>query len=500
MVTYLSLILIVPIVGAVLLVLFEQMRKYLKKMGICTDCLNHIFANVVALTVFVLAIISIFKDNLNNLNTTADGLLEYGNLEAILISIFSFLVLMAVLFSVDYMKGKNGLGYYYALILTLLTGLSAVVMSSNFFTLFIGWELFALSAYSLVAFDRAKRGAVEASLKYFIMSTVGSMLVLLATALTYGYYGTVRFDILVEMGPKGMITGVISALYIVGFGVTAAMLFLNAWLPDAHSNAPSTISALLSGIVVKAGAFAIYRTIFWGFSGKGDFLPNTSVFISWLGILTMIEGNYLVFSQFKRKDIIDLKRILAYSTTVHLGYVILGIGAGTAIGLEASVMHIFTHSLGKGALFLLSGTMIAAVGSRDIRDMKGLGRRSPFIAIVLTTSLLSLAGIPITGGFVSKLLVILSVYGGNHDQIMNLILVIFAVINSVLALGGYLYILKYIVFDPPEAKAEEKLKIPKFEAIPLTIMMVIVILLGVWPGKVFEYIVDAVQGLLPLWA
>ncbi len=502
MVTYLSLILIVPIVGAVLLVLFEQMRKYLKKMGICTDCLNHIFANVVALTVFVLAIISIFVANFKDLNTTADHLLEfgkYGNLEAILISIFSFLVLMAVLFSVDYMKGKNGLGYYYALILTLLTGLSAVVMSSNFFTLFIGWELFALSAYSLVAFDRAKRGAVEASLKYFLMSTVGSMLVLLATALTYGYYGTVSFDVLVGMDPIGKITGVISALYIVGFGVTAAMLFLNAWLPDAHSNAPSTISALLSGIVVKAGAFAIYRTIFWGFSGNGNFLPNTSVFISWLGILTMIEGNYLVFSQFKRKDIIDLKRILAYSTTVHLGYVILGIGAGTAIGLEASVMHIFTHSLGKGALFLLSGTMIAAVGSRDIRDMKGLGRRSPFIAIVLTTSLLSLAGIPITGGFVSKLLVILSVYGGSHDQIMNLILVIFAVINSVLALGGYLYILKYIVFDPPEAKAEEKLKIPKFEAIPLTIMMVIVILLGVWPGKVFEYIVDAVQGLLPLW-
>ena len=431
MVTYLSLILIVPIVGAVLLVLFEQMRKYLKKMRICTDCLNHIFANVVALTVFVLAIISIFVANFKDLNTTADHLLEfgkYGNLEAILISIFSFLVLMAVLFSVDYMKGKNGLGYYYALILTLLTGLSAVVMSSNFFTLFIGWELFALSAYSLVAFDRAKRGAVEASLKYFIMSTVGSMLVLLATALTYGYYGTVSFDVLVGMAPIEGITGVISALYIVGFGVTAATLFLNAWLPDAHSNAPSTISALLSGIVVKAGAFAIYRTIYWGFSGDGISLPNTSVFISWLGILTMIEGNYLVFSQFKRKDIIDLKRILAYSTTVHLGYVILGIGAGTAVGLEASVMHIFTHSLGKGALFLLSGTMIAAVGSRDIRDMKGLGRRSPFIAIVLTTSLLSLAGIPITGGFVSKLLVILSVYGGNHDQIMNLILVIFAVI------------------------------------------------------------------------
>jgi len=500
--TYLSLMLLVPIAGAGVIALFEQLKKFLAKIKICTDCVNHALANIVALGTFLLAIVSVFdQDWLTYLGNNAGELLEYGMIQAVLITIFSFLVSMAVLFSVNYMKGKNGLGYYYALVLTLLTGLIIVVMANNFITLFIGWEMFALSAYVLVAFERRKRGAVEASLKYFIMSTAGTMLVLLATGLTYGYFGTVKFTGLFDIASKvalgsvsGGIVGLIAALFITGFSVTAAMLFLNAWLPDAHSSAPSTISALLSGIVVKAGAFGIYRTLYFAYQ---DLVP-AGVVLSWIGILTMLEGNFLVFSQFWRKDIIDFKRILAYSTTVHLGYIILGIGSNTMLGVHASVFHILTHSLGKGALFLLSGTLIAAVGSRDIRDMKGIGRRSPFIGIILTVSLLSLGGIPITGGFISKLMVIVSTFSGNIDMVKlsnpamvpaiyanNIALVVLAVLNSLLALGGYLYILKIMLFDEPEP-TEEKVKIPIFQAISLSIIAVVIIVLGFWPDLILQ--------------
>lgn len=488
--TYLSLILLVPIAGAGLIVLFEQLKKFLAKIKICSDCVNHALANIVALGTFLLAIVSVFDQGwLTYLGNNSGLLLEYGMIQAVLITIFSFLVWMAVLFSVNYMKGKNGLGYYYALILTLLTGLIAVVMANNFITMFIGWEMFALSAYVLVAFDRMKRGAVEASLKYFIMSTAGTMLVLLATGLTYGYFGTVRFETLaavINLGNiDGRIYGLIIALFITGFSVTAAMLFLNAWLPDAHSSAPSTISALLSGIVVKAGAFGIYRTLY---SAYPDMI-SAGVVLSWIGILTMLEGNFLVFSQFMRKDIIDFKRILAYSTTVHLGYIILGIGslAEANLGVHASVFHILTHSLGKGALFLLSGTLIAAVGSRDIRDMKGIGRRSPFIGIVLTVALLSLGGIPITAGFISKLMVIVSSFSGAGSYGNNIALVVLAVLNSLLALGGYLYILKIMLFDEPET-TEEKVKIPIFQMISLTIIIVLIIVLGFWPDLILQAI------------
>ncbi|MHA1396335.1 MAG: complex I subunit 5 family protein [Candidatus Heimdallarchaeaceae archaeon] len=488
---YLSLVLIIPLAGAGLLALFEQFKEFLKRMKIPADCLNHIIANIVAFGIFVVNFIGIFYNGLWSLNTTADGLLEYGLVQAVIVSIFSFLAWMAVLFSVEYMKGKDGLGFYYALILTLLSGLSAVVMANNFFTLFIGWEMFALSGYALVAFERMKRGAVEASLKYFIMSTAGSMLILLASVLTYGYYGSLFFSDLQGSITASPMTGAIVALFIVGFGVTAAMLLLNAWLPDAHSYAPSTISALLSGIVVKAGAYGIYRTLYWAYDGV---IGTIGVFVSWLGILTMFEGNFLVFAQFWRKDIIDFKRILAYSTTVHLGYIIVGIGAASDLGLAASIFHILTHSLAKGSLFLLSGIMIAATSSRDLRDMKGIGRRSPFIAIVLTVGLLSLGGIPITSGFVSKLLIIVAAYG--EGTVMSITIVIMAIINAVLALGGYLYILKYIVFDEPETKNEGKIKIPVFEAIPLIILVVIIILLGVWPQKLFSYILQAVDNII----
>ncbi len=485
--TYLTLLLLVPIAGAGLIALLQQFKKYLAKLKICTDSVNHVLANLAALGTFLLAIVSVFDEGWRvYLNDKSGLLLEYGMIQAVLITIFSFLVWMAVLFSVSYMKGKEGIGYYYALILTLLTGLTATVMANNFITLFIGWEMFALSAYVLVAFDRMKRGAVEASLKYFIMSTAGSMLVLLATALTYGFFGTVNFEALATVivpGESGIL-GLILALYITGFSVTAAMLFLNAWLPDAHSSAPSTISALLSGIVVKAGAFGIYRTLY---SAYPNMVP-AGVVLSWIGILTMIEGNFLVFAQFWRKDVIDFKRILAYSTTVHLGYIILSIGSLTTLGVQASVFHILTHSIGKGALFLLSGTLIAAVGSRDIRDMKGIGRRSPFIGIILTIALLSLGGIPITAGFTSKLMVIVSTFSGQGALGNNIALVVFAIINSLLALGGYLYILKIMLFDEPEAP-EEKVKISIFQMITLTIIVVIILVLGFWP----DLILNAIQ-------
>ena len=483
--TYLTLIMLVPLAGAGLIALLQQLKKYLAKIKICADCVNHGIVNVVALATFLLAIVSVFDAGwLVYLGNNSGLLLEYGLIQAVLVSIFSFLVWMAVLFSINYMKGKEGIGYYYTLILTLLTGLIVTVMANNFITLFIGWEMFALSGYVLVSFDRMKRGAVEASLKYFIMSTAGSMLVLLATALTYGFYGTVNFELLALLAPtKSGILGLIVALYITGFSVTAAMLFLNAWLPDAHSSAPSTISALLSGIVVKAGAFGIYRTLYSAYPG----MIEAGVVLSWIGILTMLEGNFLVFAQFWRKDIIDFKRILAYSTTVHLGYIILGIGSNTILGVQASVFHILTHSLGKGALFLLSGTLIAAVSSRDIRDMKGIGRRSPFIGIVLTIALLSLGGIPITAGFISKLMVIVSTFSGAGALGNNIALVVMAILNSLLALGGYLYILKIMLFDAPEA-TEEKVKIPLFQMISLSIIVVIILVLGFWPDLILQAI------------
>ncbi|MHA1685916.1 MAG: complex I subunit 5 family protein [Candidatus Heimdallarchaeaceae archaeon] len=495
---YLPLIILVPIIGAMLLALFEQIKTLLTKIRINPEIFTNITANIVALLTLGLGAYSVTSTSTWKYNTTPNGLLSYGLLEAILVTLFAFLVWLAVLFSADYMKGKNGLGFYYALIFTLLAGLSSLVMASNYFTFFIAWELMALSSYALVSFERQKRGAVESSLKYFIMSTAGSLFVLLATALTFGLYGTLDFEELMKVSEGSNVTAIILALFIIGFGVTASMIFLNAWLPDAHSNAPSTISALLSGIVVKAGAYAFYRTIYWAYGGyyEHGLLGDTSLVISWLGILTMLEGNLMVFAQFWRKDIIDFKRILAYSTTVHLGYVILGLGAGTKLGVESSILHIITHALGKGALFLLSGTMIAAVSSRDLRKMKGLGRRSPIIATTLTVGLLSLGGIPITGGFVSKLLIILSALNSDlHSYGMNVAIVILAVINSILALGGYLYLLKYIVFDEPEEKSEAPIKVPVWEAIALIILVISLIVIGLWPTKLFSIIEKAVKAL-----
>ncbi|MCG3221871.1 MAG: hypothetical protein H7641_10870, partial [Candidatus Heimdallarchaeota archaeon] len=154
--------------------------------------------------------------------------------------------------------------------------------------------------------------------------------------------------------------------------------------------------------------------------------------------------------------------------------------------------HILTHSIGKGSLFLLSGTLIAAVGSRDIRDMTGIGRRSPFIGIILTIGLLSLGGIPITAGFISKMMVILATFNGAGAIGNNIALVVLAIINSLLALGGYLYILKIMLFDEPVDKAEEKVKIPIFQMVSLTILAVVILLFGFWPNGIIQAIVGII--------
>ena len=137
---------------------------------------------------------------------------------------------------------------------------------------------------------------------------------------------------------------------------------------------------------------------------------------------------------------------------------------------------------------MLSGIIIAAIGSRDVREMKGIGRRSPLIGIFLTIALLSLGGIPITGGFYSKLLVIISAFNGYHSAAMNIFIVIMAIINSVLALGGYLYILKYMLFDEPDAKAADKIKIPIVQTIVMIIIVVLIIFIGIWPDSILQFI------------
>ena len=247
-----------------------------------------------------------------------------------IISIANLLFVIVSLFSIYYID-KNRLGVYYTMLGGLQLGVNLVLLANHFFLLFVFWELMVISGYILVVFENQAE-SYEAGFKYLTMSSMGSLFMLLGIALLTSLVPDLSFDSIKKINILDTFTGRLAmSCLIIGFGVTAGFVFLNQWLADAHPAAPAPISSLLSGIIVKLGIYGIYRTQTILLHPLSlNFSSSTIIVI--IGIITMTEGNFMVISQFLRNDTIDVKRILAYSTTVHLGYLLLVVGFNSELG------------------------------------------------------------------------------------------------------------------------------------------------------------------------
>jgi len=391
------------------------------------------------------------------------------------------------------MADEKHVGLYYALIFALFAGLNAIVISRDLFALFVAWELMAICGYSLVAWNKADPEPVEAGFKYLVMSSFGSLSFLFGIAIVFGLTGNVKFSNLNDPAMQSTMGYFAIIFILLGFAVVGGAILLNQWLPDAHPAAPTPVSALLSGIVVKAGSYGILRTVteFLRDSTQGNTVDQlariaesdwTNLLIV-LGILTMIEGNILVYAQFLRKDQKDIKRILAYSTTVHLGYILLGLGISSRDALVAVLYHILNHATAKALLFMVAGWIYLRLHTRDLDEMRGFGNRDPFVAVALMIGAFSLGGVPLTGGFISKFLILVSTF--QTDASWAFPVLVLAVANSALAFFGYLWLVKYLVMDKPSEKVKSAnlkwriMDIPMFAAV--LILCLAVITFGVFP-------------------
>ncbi|MHA2090800.1 MAG: complex I subunit 5 family protein [Candidatus Kariarchaeaceae archaeon] len=416
-------------------------------------------------------------------------------LSATLAILFQFIFLIAGLFSIYYIS-ETRYGSYFTLFFSLQVGLSLVIFASNLFILFVFWEIMVVSGYVLVVFEK-KDESLEAGFKYLVMSSTGSLIMLLGIALLTGLVDDLSFEKISQAtNVTDTVIGKLAiALIVIGFGFTAGIVTLNQWLPDAHPAAPAPVSSLLSGIIVKAGIYGIYRSVSLIVPTIG-FESATSQVIIIVGLVTMTEGNIMVLAQLQRKDSIDFKRILAYSTTVHLGYLLMVAGFQSDLGSLALIFHMVNHALAKGLLFLVSGYLIHVYRSRDLRDLQGVGRYDKILGFVLFTSFMSLGGLPLTGGFVSKLLILMSVYNEASFATgfaVNLIFwaLVIAVINSALAFGGYLWIIKEMIFNPPNENLMSNHKSrngDNYVKLLFVILSIIIIFLGVYPQIILFYI------------
>ncbi|MCD6480131.1 hypothetical protein J7L65_05035 [Candidatus Bathyarchaeota archaeon] len=398
------------------------------------------------------------------------GCFEIDVLGVYMAGCISLLALLVAIYSTRYMEHEGRLTEFYTLFTLMNAGMVGVAMAGDFFTLFVFWEMMCISSYVLVSFMKHRPGPIEAGFKYFMMSATGSAFLLLSMSLLYGMTGTLNFAYasasLKAVEPTPWLLLLFTTL-LIGFGIKSAIVPFHTWLPDAHPEAPGPISAMLSGIVIETGLYALTRVIYLTFP-VSIFKPTFAA----LSVVTMTLANILALLQS------DLKRMLAYSSISQIGYMLVGISTGTAYGLMGALLHIFNHSLMKGLAFLCAGSIVHQLGSREISEMRGLGRRMPFTSLSLSIALLGLGGVPTTNGFVSKFILFSSAIGAGMP-----ILAVIGVLNSALSMAYYLRVIITLAARG-EASAEEA---PAIMVGISLLMALLIVIFGVWPQPVIRY-------------
>ncbi|MBN1938539.1 MAG: NADH-quinone oxidoreductase subunit M [Candidatus Aminicenantes bacterium] len=395
---------------------------------------------------------------------------------------FSLFMLMTIqlvslciaLYSINYMEHYGAKANYYALLLVMVAGMNGLVLSQDLFSVYIFLEVAAVASYALVAYGLGAE-ELEAAFKYLMLSVVASAAVLVGIALLFGMTGALGFDAVAAglrlLEAKG-VAGVAAALFLMGFGLKAALIPFHAWLPDAHPSAPAPISAVLSGLLIKvSGVYAIARIAFQVFD-----LPSAlSQVLMWMGAVSIVVAAFLALGQ------ADMKRMLAYSSISQVGYVVLGIGIGTPLGVAGGLFHLFNHALAKGLLFLTSGSVQQATGTRNLDEMGGLAKRMPWTAGTNLIGALSISGVPPLGGFWSKLIIIIALI-----QTGEAALAVIAVLASVLTLWYYLIMQRKAFFGKLAEQWSKVKEAPFWMTAASVLLALLVIGTGLWFATVFS--------------
>ena len=394
----------------------------------------------------------------------------------------AFLGFLAAVYSFKYMERESRLTEYYTLVLLMMAGMTGIALSGDFFTLFIFWELMSLSSYVLVAFLKSRWGPIEAGFKYLIMSATAGAFLLLSMSFLYGMTGTLNFAQLAASLRGAAVTPwmfVLLSSLIIGFGVKSAIVPLHTWLPDAHPEAPSPISALLSGIVIETGLYGLTRVLYLLFDPRFFQLS-----IAALAVLTMTLANIMALLQQ------DIKRLLAYSSIAQIGYMLIGVSAGTAYGVMGTFLHVFNHSLMKGLAFLSAGSIVHQAETRDIQSLRGVGRMMPFTSFALFVALLGLGGVPATNGFISKFILFNSAIGAGMP-----LLAVVGVLNSAFSMAYYLIVMKAFI-SKPEGEGLKVREAPTLMVGVTVVMAVLIVVFGLYPAPIIRYAGSASRGLV----
>ena len=397
-------------------------------------------------------------------------------------AIIALVGLLVSIYALDYIK-EGPTEKYHMLYLLLLTGATGVVLTGDIFNLFVFFEILCISSYALVAYLRDKAG-IESAVKYLIQGAVGSSLLLIGIGLLYGQFGTLNMaDIAEKIASASPISLFVPmVLLITGLGVEAAIFPLNAWLPDAHSSAPSSISAILSGIAIEVGLYAVARVVFTIFGASSILL-----FLALLGILTLLVGEMCAFSQN------NIKRMLAYSSIGQIGLILFALAIATSYGVTGGLFQLVSHTLSKALLFLAAGYMIYQTGSLQISALEGIGKKMPLTCLAFTIGAFSLVGLPPFIGFPSKFLVVRAALATKETYFC--VLIGLALLGTVIE-GAYFFRVVQVLYFKGEKSNPGRKEAPVAALIPMFTFVALILVVGIYPKLVTDVLNSAASEFL----
>ncbi len=408
-------------------------------------------------------------------------------LSTLLLIAVNAVALLSIIFSLKYMKAYTGLVKYYALFMLMVAGMNGVVVSGDLFNIYVFLEIASISSYALVAFGVGAE-ELEAGFKYLILGSVASVMLLFGVGTVYAVTGSLNMadvaNIIMthhgqQMNPALLLAG---AMFLMGFGLKAALVPFHAWLPDAHPSAPAPISAMLSGVVIKSlGVYAICRIFFHVF-GVASGVAGSVIFANAMiafAVLSIVFGGALAIGQW------DYKRLLAYSSIGQVGYIMLGIGVGARVlatggqpmiaglAILGGLFHLINHAAFKSLLFLSSGAVQHATGTRDMKQLGGLRESMPVTSWTITLGTLSIAGVPPFSGFWSKLIIIIATIKAGH-YIVAAVAMAFAFVT----LAYYVKVQREIIFGSVTRLVEKAREVPALMYVPLIILAIVCVGFG----------------------
>ena len=440
---------------------------------------------VVGLLISLFGVVALIMGGLQK-PTILFGVLSIDGYSAYFSLVFLSITLLISIGSFYYMRKNPNLDTYFGLLLFATYGMILIAFSVDLIALFLSWELMNIPSYILTGIQKDDSTSNEAAIKFFILSALSSALIIYAISLTFGITGST--NLFVVANTLGMVLPKFDPLallalmlFIAGFGMKVAAVPFHMWIPDAYEGAPMTVGAFLAAGTKNGGFAALFRVLLVAFIALRLDWSGT---IAIIAILTMTLGNVVALMQK------NFTRMLAYSSIAQAGYILIGLAVPSQLGIAGALFHILNHGVMKTAAFLAAAAIFSRISTTSLDSFAGLGKRMPITAFTLSISLFALAGVPPLNGFMSKLVLFTAAFDG---QLWWLALA--GVLNSAFSMSYYGWVVKRMYFDDP--LEQDKLSEPKAITSILIVAVVVIVVLGIFPGPVLGYLFNVATYLAP---